>query len=185
MKNIFFLLFFSIISYSQNSNSINGSTKPIKTNISETIDEIERNDFRYREQKRKSKKNNKGYTTVGEKILIYGGENSDVFLGCLNCDKFDKESIWNSTGDYGSTLGEYSIWNKFRKYGGEMGDYSPFNKFSTTPPILVDSNGKSYGFLSVDLLHKQSTELELAIYIVENWETISVDVNTAYIEIFE
>lgn len=185
MKNIFFALFFSIFSYAQNSNSAYGASKPIKTNLSETINEIERNDFRYREQKRKNKRSKKGFTTNGEKILIYGGENSEVFLGCLNCDKFDKESIWNTMGDFGSVFGQFSIWNKFREYGGQMGNYSPFNQFSKKPPILVDSNGNKYGYFSVDSFYKQSTDLKLAIYIVENWETISEDVNSAYVDIFE
>ena len=117
--------------------------------------------------------------------MIYGGENSEVFLGCLNCDKFDKESIWNTMGDFGSVFGQFSIWNKFREYGGQMGNYSPFNQFSKKPPILVDSNGNKYGYFSVDSFYMQSTDLKLAIYIVENWETISEDVNSAYVDIFE
>ena len=65
MKNIFFVLFISIFSYAQNSNSAQGTSKPIKTNLSETINEIERNDFRYREQKRKNKRGKKGFTIIG------------------------------------------------------------------------------------------------------------------------
>ena len=66
-----------------------------------------------------------------------------------------------------------------------MGTYSPFNQFSKKPPILVDSKGNRYGYFSVDLFYKQSTDLKLAIYIVENWQAISEDVNSAYFDIFE
>lgn len=34
-------------------------------------------------------------------LLIYGGSDHDVFLGKLNADCYDSESIWNEYGTYG------------------------------------------------------------------------------------
>ena len=33
-------------------------------------------------------------------LLIYGGSDHDVFLGKLNADCYDSESIWNEYGTY-------------------------------------------------------------------------------------
>lgn len=182
MKTLFlFLGLFSLFSYSQNSGGVYGTTSPIKSNIGETINEIQRSDLRYKS----SKRNRNTYTTIGERILIYGGENQDVFLGCLNCDKFDKESIWDCTGDYGSRFGKESIWNKFREFGGAYGKYSPFNRFSDNPPILVDKNGKFYGYFTIDNTQVDKTTWKLAIRILRDWESISEDTISAYSELFE
>jgi len=38
-------------------------------------------------------------TSFGQKQLhIYGGKDHDVYLGCLNCDNYDSNSIWNAYG---------------------------------------------------------------------------------------
>ncbi len=37
-----------------------------------------------------------------QELHIYGGEKHDVYLGCLNCNKYDSKSIWNAYGSYGS-----------------------------------------------------------------------------------
>lgn len=186
MRNIFLVIvFFSVLSYSQNGNGSYATSKPISTNIGETMNNIERNGFRYREEKRNASRNKKTYFTKGERILIYGGENNEVFLGCLNCDKFDEESIWDFNNEYGSSFGKYSIWNKFKDYGGVNGEYSPFNKFTGNAPKLVDAKGNFYGYLTVDKFIKDRTDWKLAVYILDNWEVISEDTITAYIHIFE
>lgn len=30
-----------------------------------------------------------------QKVLLYGGDEAKTFLGCLSCNKFDKESVLN------------------------------------------------------------------------------------------
>lgn len=194
MKNLilYTFLFSCLFSFSQNSNSVygNGST-PIKTNIGSVINDIERNDFRYREEEREversreRKKRRKTYHTEGERILIYGGEDYSVFLGCLNCDKFDKESIWDYTNEYGSPFGKHSITNKHGEYGGENGKYSPYNKFSKYPPKLVDAKGKFYGYFTADKFFKDRRETPGILYMINNWERISDNPVSTYIELFE
>lgn len=117
-------------------------------------------------------------------LLIYGGENHDVFLGCLNCDRFDRNSVWNKFGPHGSKFKSECIWNKFGDYGGKFSDYSPFNIFASNPPILVDESGNFYGYFTANKFHAKRTTNRLALFIVEHWEDIIEDVSEAYDCIF-
>ncbi|WGK93821.1 MULTISPECIES: hypothetical protein [Flavobacterium] len=165
--------------------------RPIQANIGETINQIERNDFRYREEAREvesyreRKKRRKTYHTDGERILIYGGEDYSVYLGCINCDKFDKESIWDYTSPYGSPFSKNSITNKHGEYGGEYGKYSPFNKFSKYPPKLVDAKGNFYGYFTADRFFKDRRVTPGILFIINNWERVSDNPISTYIELFE
>ncbi|GGB27627.1 MULTISPECIES: hypothetical protein [Mucilaginibacter] len=84
------------------------------------------------------------------KLNIYGGKNHDQFLGCVTCTNDDPNSIWNTLGRYGSTHETNSIWNPNGVYGSTKSDYSPFNKKAKCPPIILDENGKSKGYMTVN-----------------------------------
>mgnify|MGYP001578994806 CR=1 FL=1 len=118
-------------------------------------------------------------------LLIFGGDNHDVYLGCLNCDKYESGSIWNKYGDHGSKYASDCIWNKYGDYGGKYGDNSPFNKYASDPPVLVDPDGKFYGYFTADKYFSKRTANKLALVIIENWEIIAEDVGEAYEQIFE
>lgn len=120
-----------------------------------------------------------------QNILIFGGKDHDVFLGCLNCDKYDNNSIWNKYGDYGSKYNEKSIWNKYGTYSGKYNDTSPFNKYASYPPVLVDAEGNFYGYFTANSYKDKASKYKLALIIIENWETISDDVSGAYELIFK
>lgn len=64
--------------------------------------------------------------------------NDGQFLGNVNNNTFDIDSIANHFGTYGSTFSTLSIWNAFGTYGGEFSLLSPWNEFTTTPPILIE-----------------------------------------------
>src|SRR5258708_7841786 len=81
-------------------------------------------------------------------LNLYGGEDHKEYLGCLNCNKFDSNSIWNAYGSYGSRYNSNSIWNKYGIYGGQYSSYSPFNANAEYPPVIVDENGGFYGYLT-------------------------------------
>src|SRR5688572_24655705 len=98
-------------------------------------------------------------------LLIFGGSNHDVFLGCLNCNATNKNSIWNTYGDFGSEYSNTSIWNQYGKYGGEYSSYSPFNEYATYPPVLVDPDGNFHGYFTSDGYKSKRTDNELAIFI--------------------
>lgn len=119
-------------------------------------------------------------SSAAQKLSIYGGKNHEVYLGCLTCDKFDSDSIWNKFGLYGSKFNAQSIWNKFGRYGGSFNDYSPFNKFARNPPKLVDQTGKFYGYFTADKFFTNRTDNRLAAVVTENWEVIADDVSEGY-----
>lgn len=120
-----------------------------------------------------------------QSILIFGGKNHDVFLGCLNCTKYDNNSIWNKYGDFGSKYNEKCIWNKYSEYSGKYSDFSPFNKYASYPPVLVDADGNFYGYFTANKYKDKRTDLELAIFIVDYWETIKDDISESYEQIFK
>lgn len=105
-------------------------------------------------------------------LLIYGGEDHSVFLGCLNGSKFDDASIWNRFGDYGSTFSDRSIWNQFGDYGGTFSDTSPWNQFANHPPVIVDQDGNFYGYFTANRFHEKRCEMESVLFLVENYKWV-------------
>ena len=93
------------------------------------------------------------YAYAETALLLYA--NDKKFLGCINCNKYDKYSIWNEYGDYGSKYIASSIWNQYAKYGGKYSLYSPFNPYSHIPPRIVDQRGNFYGYLTANRYHAQ------------------------------
>ena len=121
----------------------------------------------------------------GQSLLIYGGKNQDIFLGCLNFDKFEDKSIWNKFGNNGSKFNDKCIWNKFGEYGGKFSDFSPFNKFASKPPILVDKYGNFYGYFTADKYFTKRTTSKLALLIIDYWEEIFDNIDGYYEKIFK
>lgn len=74
---------------------------------------------------------------------------SGIFLGNVNRNRFDPDSLVNPYGTYGNRFATESIFNKFSQYGSPYGTESPYNKFTTTPPVFV-KNGESLGYLTVN-----------------------------------
>ena len=71
---------------------------------------------------------------VGLAIFAQDGQ----FLGLVNDNSFDLDSICNPYGNYGSEYSATSIWNRYGSYGGEVGILSAFNNISANPPILFE-----------------------------------------------
>lgn len=68
-----------------------------------------------------------------------------TFLGTLNLNSLDRESVFNTVGPYGSQFSPTSIYNQFSKYGGQFSNLSPFNAFCQTPPkVFVGGEFSSY-----------------------------------------
>lgn len=65
-------------------------------------------------------------------LVSYDGE----FLGNINDNAFDSDSLANDFGTYGNTFGSLSIWNEFGTFGNEFSSSSPWNEFTTTPPAI-------------------------------------------------
>lgn len=115
---------------------------------------------------------------------LYGGRNHDVYLGCLNCGKYDSNSIWNVYSNYGSKYSSTSIWNKYGNYGGKYSDTSPWNSYASYPPVVVDKNGNFYGYLTANKYKDKRANFNLAKYLYEYYDDIQEDVSKWYERIF-
>jgi len=73
----------------------------------------------------------------------------DTFLGKLNPNRYDNESIFNKDGPYGSQYSGTSIFNRYSSYGSPYSKLSPYNRLSNTPPKIY-LKGKQIGFLTVN-----------------------------------
>lgn len=105
-------------------------------------------------------------------LYIYGGSDHDVFLGCLNSNKYDSKSIWNEYGTYGSKYNSKSIWNEYGTYGSSYSAYSPWNNYASYPPVIVDEEGNFYGYLTVNQYKYNRADFSLAKYLYEYYDVI-------------
>ena len=118
-------------------------------------------------------------------LMLYGGTSHDVFLGYLNTNKFDSDSIWNQFGDYGSKFKTDSIWNQFGTYGSKFSSESPWNQFASSPPVIVDSDGNFYGYMTASRTNAKRTKIDWVLWIIENYEAIKDDTSAGYEAIFQ
>jgi hypothetical protein len=82
-------------------------------------------------------------------LVVFGGANHEVFLGCL-CDGERPDSVFNLSGEHGSDVAPASIRNKFSPYGSNHDDTSACDAKATHPPVVLTSQGKSLGLLTVN-----------------------------------
>ena len=110
-------------------------------------------------------------------LHLYGGENSTVYLGCLNCTNSHPESIWNKRGKFGRVSSDTSIWNKHQPFGSANSNFSPWDKRAAHPPIILDVNGEIYGRFTLNR-DKEPTNIQWAAWVLSNYETIRQDLDT-------
>lgn len=120
----------------------------------------------------------------GMELYIYGGKNSDVYLGKLDASKFDTESIWNQFGTYGNRFNTKSLWNSYGDYGNDMSSYSPFNKYANWPPALYDKRGNFKGYFTIDRNKVDRANSKVADVICDHYKEIREDVSGWYDKIF-
>jgi len=89
--------------------------------------------------------------------FLYGGSGNSIYLGCLNCNSFDAESVCNQFGNYGSEFAANSIWNQFGTYGSEFSNFSPWNSFSLAGPAIIGSDGLFYGYFTTNTFRVDRT----------------------------
>ncbi len=99
-------------------------------------------------------------------LYLFANDGTGTFLGNLNTNKNDIDSITNGYGNYGSKYSQTSIFNTYGTYGSKYSQYSAFNPYATNPPKIVDGNGKFIGYLTANkyLANAISYE-ELIIYL--------------------
>jgi hypothetical protein len=76
---------------------------------------------------------------------LQGGDGQ--FLGTITDNAFDRESIVNQYGPYGSKYSPTSIHNQYSKYGSPYSTLSINSPYATNPPILY-LNGERRGPVS-------------------------------------
>ncbi len=72
------------------------------------------------------------YTSDGGRI--YGQDGT--YLGRLNANRYDSESVANPYGRYGSPYSATSINNPYGAYGSPYSGLSAQNPFAATPPVV-------------------------------------------------
>lgn len=73
------------------------------------------------------------YTTQGGKIIGSDG----TYLGKLNANRYDPESVANPYGKYGSRYSSTSINNPYSQYGSPYSPKSAKNPYTSTPPRVI------------------------------------------------
>jgi hypothetical protein len=91
-----------------------------------------------------------------KKIMLFGGADHDVYLGCFNCSSLASDSIHNDIGKYGSDISSTSIFNDIGQYGSDISQYSPCNDIASNPTALVDEDGRFYGYLTLNGIKSQA-----------------------------
>jgi hypothetical protein len=78
----------------------------------------------------------------------------------LTCNSFHPESVCNRFGTYGNPFSFSSIWNEFGTYGNRFNLYSPWNSFSVSGPMIVGTDGLSYGRFTVNAFQFDRTTIQ-------------------------
>ena len=65
---------------------------------------------------------------------IYGQDGT--YLGRLNANRYDPESVANPYGRYGSPYSSTSINNPYSPYGSPYSNLSARNPYATQPPVV-------------------------------------------------
>ena len=60
-----------------------------------------------------------------------------TYLGDINSNRYDSNSISNPYGQYGSRYNPDSVNNPYGEYGSRYSDKSPNNPYATNPPIVI------------------------------------------------
>ncbi len=87
---------------------------------------------------------------AAKKLYLYANDGTGTFLGNINLNKYDVDSIANTYGNYGSKYSQTSIFNTYGTYGGKYSNYSAFNEYATKPPKILNEDGKFIGYLTAN-----------------------------------
>jgi hypothetical protein len=83
-----------------------------------------------------------------QKLVIYGGPQFREFLGCVNCDAYEADSVWNIYSPLGWE-NSYSDYSHLHIYREPHGVYSACDPFASSPPRVLDPQNRLYGYLNI------------------------------------
>lgn len=101
-------------------------------------------------------------------VLLYGGSDHKLFLGCLNCGRFDSRSVCNPYSDYGSEFNPDSIWNGYGTYGSRSSSESPWNASSSDPPVIADEKGAFSGYFTTNTHILKRTTIPFLVVVLQS-----------------
>ncbi|MDP3497936.1 MAG: hypothetical protein Q8R84_09810 [Candidatus Nitrotoga sp.] len=61
------------------------------------------------------------------------------YLGNLNSNQYDANSVSNPYGQYGSKYSPDSINNPYGQYGSKYSPDSPSNPYGSNPPVIINA----------------------------------------------
>lgn len=77
------------------------------------------------------------FNTASADTPILVDPESGKYLGNLNSNQYDPNSVSNPYGRYGSSYSSDSINNPYGKYGSTYSSHSPNNPYATQAPIII------------------------------------------------
>ncbi|MBE7543376.1 MAG: hypothetical protein M9913_18690 [Bryobacteraceae bacterium] len=81
---------------------------------------------------------------------LYSSDGKNTFLGNLNANPHDPDSIANPYGRYGSRSSPTSINNPYSPYGSPHSPHSARNRYSSSAPRIVAPSGLYLGRYSAN-----------------------------------
>lgn len=105
-----------------------------------------------------------GVVPVGQSYLA---AQDGQFLGKITDNQYDRDSILNEYGPYGSPYSNTTIFNEYSPYGSPYGQYSINNPYCSTPPKLV-INDKLLGFVTKSQYVTNAIPTEGFLYTLKN-----------------
>jgi hypothetical protein len=75
-------------------------------------------------------------------LTLSATANADKYLGDLDKNPYNPNSVSNPYGKYGSEYSPDSINNKYGQYGSEYSSKSANNPYATEPPKIIEHDGK-------------------------------------------
>jgi hypothetical protein len=81
-------------------------------------------------------------------------------------------------------LGSKSIWNGSGNYGSSYSTYSPWSNYASYPPAIVDQDGNFFGYLTSNPYKSERSELELAQILCKYHDAIKKDISGWYDKLF-
>lgn len=106
-------------------------------------------------------------TVTSFPLYLYAQDGT--FLGNINSNKYDRDSISNEYGNYGSKYQTDSIFNQYGEYGSKYSQYSVFNEYATKPPKILDKNGKVVGYLTANKYLKDAISYEEMMVLLKKY----------------
>lgn len=97
------------------------------------------------------------FTTPLGSPQLRSSDGEGKYLGDLNSNRYDPNSVANPYGEYGSRYSPNSINNPYGKYGSQYSPYSANNPYAVEAPVVVAPNGQSLGRYSSNPYAPDST----------------------------